>query len=162
MENKPKGKNRETVLLIAVAVFGLAGLVALQWGRKRPAIRTENRAVVQAQNENTAEAQAAATYQTITGDLMHTSVYRLEIGQPFDFQMTKPVQGAIYELDMGDGTPRKPFKGGVVHYIYEKPIKHCVVTLYAKYNGEEVALDTLNKEISPRIKKSTLSKIVDE
>jgi hypothetical protein len=161
MENKPKGKNRETILLIAVAVFGLGGLAILQFGRKGPAARTEDRAVLQAQNENTAEAQAAAKYQTVTGTLMRTNIFWIEVGQPFVFEMTQPVQGAIYELDMGDGSPRKVFENSKVRHVYEKKIKRCVVTLFAKYNGEEVALDTLIRAVQKRPKKEKIADGID-
>ena len=153
MENKPKGKNRETVLLIAIAVFGLAGLAALQLARKRPAARTEDRAVVQTQNENTAEAQAAAKYQTVTGKLMHPNIKWIEVGQPFTFYMDQPVQGAVYELDLGDGSPRKVFQNNQVQHVFQKNIKRCQITLYAKYNGEEVALDSFSKSVQKKAEK---------
>lgn len=153
MENRPKGKNRETVLLIAIAVFGLAGLAALQLARKRPAARTEDRAVVQTQNENTAEAQAAAKYQTVTGELMHPNIEWIEVGQPFTFYMDQPVQGAVYELDLGDGSPRKVFQNNQVQHVFQRNIKDCQIILYAKYNGEEVALDSFSKSVQKKAEK---------
>ena len=147
MDNKPKGKNRETVLLIVVAVFGLAGLAVLQLARKRPTARTEDRAVVQTQNESTADAQAAAQYQTVTGKLMHPNIKWIEVGQPFTFYMDQPVQGAVYELDLGDGSPRKIFQNNTVQHVFRKNIKYCQIILYAKYNGEVVALDTLSRPV---------------
>lgn len=160
MENKPKNKSRETILLIAVALFGLAGLATLQLARKRPAARTEDRAVVQTQNENTADAQAAAKYQTVTGKLTRRDIEWIEVGQPFTFYMVQPVQGAIYELDLGDGSPRKVFQNNQVKHVFEKDIKNCRIILYAKYNGEEVALDTISKAVQKRAKK--IHSIVDQ
>jgi len=153
MEDKPKSKNRETVLLIAVAVFGLAGLAVLQLARKRPAARTEDRAVVQTQNESTADAQAAAKYQRVTGRLTHRDIEWIEVGQPFTFYMDQPVQGAVYELDLGDGSPRKVFQNNQLKHVFSKDIKNCRIVLYAKYNGEEVALDTISKVVQKRAKK---------
>lgn len=160
MENKPKNKSRETILLIAVALFGLAGLATLQLARKRPTARTEDRAVVQTQNENTADAQAAAKYQTVTGKLTRRDIEWIEVGQPFTFYMVQPVQGAVYELDLGDGSPRKVFQNNQVKHVFEKDIKNCRIILYAKYNGEEVALDTISKAVQKRSKK--IHSIVDE
>ncbi|HMX40570.1 MAG TPA: hypothetical protein PK971_16305 [Saprospiraceae bacterium] len=149
----PRRKNRETILLAAVAILGLVGIVALQVARKRPSARSADRAVVQAQNESTADAQASAKYQRVTGRLMHRDIQWIEVGQPFTFYMDQPVQGAIYELDLGDGSPRKLFKDNKVQHVFQKNIKQCRIVLFAKYNGEEVALDTLTYPVQKRAEK---------
>lgn len=149
-----KGKNRETTLLIIVALFGIAGLVALQFSRKDPARRSGDKSLVQAENQaNTADAQASTPIQKIPGELLRTSEYP-EAGRPFKFYMVKYSQGPEYSLDFGDGTPRKPFVDGSVQHTF-KSHGPCVVTLYARYEGQEVALDTLRKVVA-RVKEDIL------
>lgn len=142
-----KGKNRETILLIIVALFGVAGLIALQVSRKNALNRAENRAVVQVESpENVNNPEASAPIQKIPGELLRTSEYP-EAGKPFKFYMSKYSQGPVYELDFGDGSPRKPFSGSAVQHTFKKH-GPCVVTLYARYEGQEVALDTLRKIVA--------------
>ena len=71
-----KGKNRETILLVIVALFGLAGLIALQVSRKNATGgRTEDRAVVQVENAEGDNPEASAPIQKIPGELLRTSEY---------------------------------------------------------------------------------------
>lgn len=155
-----KGKNRETVLLIVVAVFGVTGLLALQLSRKDPAARSGDKSLVQADNASAnADPQAAAPFQKISGELLRTSEYP-EAGKPFKFYMVKYSQGPTYELDLGDGSPRLPFVNGEVQYTFVKQ-KKCFVTLYARYEGQEVALDTLSKIVAHKRQVSPLGKIID-
>lgn len=150
-----KGKNRETILLVIVALFGVAGLVALQFSREGPARRSGDKSLVQAENQtNTADAQASAPIQKIPGELLRTSEYP-EAGRSFRFFMVKYSQGPEYTLDFGDGSPRKPFVDGSVEHTFKKH-GPCVVTLYARYEGEEVALDTLRKIVA-RVKEEVLT-----
>lgn len=149
-----KGKNRETMLLVIVALFGIAGLIALQFSRKEPARRSGDKSLVQAANEAAnADAQASAPIQKIPGELLRTSEYP-EAGRPFKFFMIKYSQGPEYTLDFGDGSPRKPFVDGSVQHTFKKH-GPCVVTLYARYEGQEVALDTLRKIVA-RVKEDAL------
>ena len=149
-----KSKNRETMLLIIVALFGVAGLIALQFSRKDPARRSGDKSLVQAENQtNSADAQASAPIQRIPGELLRTSEYP-EAGRPFKFFMIKYSQGPDYTLDFGDGSPRKPFVDGSVQHTFKKH-GPCVVTLYARYEGQEVALDTLRKIVA-RVKEDVL------
>jgi hypothetical protein len=142
-----KGKNRETTLLIIVALFGLAGLVALQFSRRETTARTGDKSLVQAENQNTnADPEASDPIQKIPGELLRTSEYP-EAGRPFKFYMVKYSQGPEYTLDFGDGTPRKPFVNGAVQHTFKKH-GPCVVTLYARYEDQEVALDTLRKIVA--------------
>jgi len=154
-EKKPgKGKNRETILLIIVALFGVAGLVALQFSRKDRARASGDKSLVQAENQTgNTDAQASAPIQKIPGELLRTSEYP-EAGRPFKFYMVKSSQGPDYTLDFGDGSPRKPFVNGPVQHTFKKH-GPCVVTLYARYDGQEVALDTLRKIVA-RVKEDVL------
>ncbi len=155
-----KGKNKETVLLIIVALFGVAGLLALQFSRKTAVNRAEDRAVVQVENaENTNNPEASAPIQRIPGELLRTSEYP-EAGKPFRFFMSKYSQGPEYELDFGDGSPRKKFVDGAVQHVF-KNHGPCVVTLYARYEGQEVALDTLQKIVARRKVDSPVAPIID-
>jgi hypothetical protein len=153
-ETKPgKRINRETLLLIIVALFGIAGLIALQFSRKDPARRSGDKSLVQAENQTNSDAQASAPIQKIPGELLRTSEYP-EAGRPFKFFMVKYSQGPDYTLDFGDGSPRKPFVDGSVQHTF-KNHGPCVVTLYASYEGQEVALDTLRKIVA-RVKEDAL------
>jgi hypothetical protein len=153
-------KNRETVLLIIVAVFGLGGLAALQFARRSPANQAADKALVQADNQkNTADPQASALIQKIPGELLRTSEYP-EQGRPFRFLMSKFSQGATYELDLGDGTPRKPFVNGAVQHTF-KQSGPCCVTLFARYEGQEVQLDTLCKIVAHRKLDEVVAPIID-
>jgi len=153
-------KNRETILLVVVAVVGLAGLAILQFSRKSPANRSAERALIQAENRNDgADAQAMAPIQKIPGELLRTSEDP-EQDKPFRFLMRKFSQGATYELDMGDGTPRKEFAGGAVQHTFRRP-GPCCVTLFARYEGQEVQLDTLCKVVAHRKQDAVPAPIID-
>lgn len=147
MTNTPKkSKNRETILLIVVAVVGLAGLAVLQFAKKG-SNSNDQRSLLQAEGkQNQADAQAAAPIQRIPGELLRTSEYP-EAGRPFKFYMSKSSQGPEYSLDFGDGSPRKVFKDGYVTYIFKKP-GPCTVTLFAAYDGQVVQLDTMRKVVA--------------
>ena len=155
-----KGKKRETTLLIIVAAVGVIGLLALQLSRKDPISRSGDKSLVQAENQNTtADPQASAPIQKIPGELLRTNHYP-EAGQPFKFYMIKYSQGPVYELDFGDGSPRKPFVNGVVEHTFTKQ-KKCFVTLYARYEGEEIVLDTLSKIIAHKKHVEEIAPIID-
>ncbi|MCB0526895.1 MAG: hypothetical protein KDC61_12965 [Saprospiraceae bacterium] len=155
-----KGKNRETILLVIVALFGLAGLIALQVSRKNATGgRTEDRAVVQVENAEGDNPEASAPIQKIPGELLRTSEYP-EAGKPFRFFMSKYSQGPEYELDFGDGSPRKKFVDGAVQHTFRKH-GPCVVTLYARYEGQEVALDTLRKIVARVKEDAPIAPILD-
>lgn len=139
-------KKRETILLIAVAVVGLAGLAALQFMSKNPG-NSGQKTLLQAEGrQHSEDAQATAPIQRIPGELLRTSEYP-EAGRPFRFYMSKSSQGPAYSLDMGDGSPRKVFKNGYVIHTFKRP-GPCVVTLYASYEGQEVQLDTMRKIVA--------------
>ncbi len=155
-----KGKNRETTLLIIVALFGLAGLAGLHFAHKDPAARSGNKSLVQAENQATnTDPQASAPIQKIPGELLRTSEYP-EAGRPFKFFMVKYSQGPDYSLDFGDGSPRKPFVNGSVQHTFKKH-GPCVVTLYARYDGQEIALDTLRKVVARVKEDSPIAPIID-
>lgn len=141
-----KKKNRETILLIVVALVGLAGLAALQFAKKG-STRTDQRSLLQAEGQQkNVDAQAAAPIQRIPGELLRTSEYP-EAGRPFKFFMSKSSQGPEYSLDLGDGSPRKVFKDGYVVHTFKKS-GPCVVTLFASYDGQQVQLDTMRKVVA--------------
>ena len=154
-----KGKQRETALLIGMAVIGLAGLIALQLARKN-ATQPKEKSLVQAENkQQSTDAQTSAPLQRIPGELLRTSEYP-EAGKPFKFFMIKSSNGPTYELDFGDGSPRKTFVDGAVTHTF----KHhgpCMVTLYATYEGEEVRLDTLQKVVASVKIEAPVAPIID-
>ncbi|MBP6812862.1 MAG: hypothetical protein KA138_15145, partial [Saprospiraceae bacterium] len=132
---KSKGLNRETILLVVVAVFGLAGLAVLQFAQKGPS-DSDDKALVQTENQQvSSDAQTAAPFQKISGKLLETDKLP-EAGQPFKFYLIESTNGPIYELDLGDGKPRRPFVNGEVDCIFPEQ-KSFPVTLYARYEGQE-------------------------
>lgn len=139
------GKKRETALLVAVAIIGIGGLAILQFsGRDKGA---GQQSLLQAEGQqNRVDVQAAAPVQRVPGELLRTSEYP-EAGRPFKFYMSKSSQGPEYSLDLGDGSRRKVFKDGFVSHIFNKP-GPCTVTLYAKYDGQEIQLDTMIKVVA--------------
>ena len=147
-----KGLNRETILLVAVAVFGLAGLAVLQFAQKGPS-DSDDKAIVQTENQQiSTDAQTAAPFQKITGKLLHTNKLP-EAGQPFKFFLVESTTGPTYELDLGDGKARRPFVNGEVECIFPEQ-KTFPVTLYARYEGQEVVLQRIDKLVLAHKKKT--------
>jgi len=154
-----KGKNRETILLIIVAVVGLGGLAALQFAKKGNS-RSDQKALLQAEGQQDAvDAQSAAPIQRIPGQLLRTSEYP-EAGRPFKFFMSKSSQGPEYALDFGDGSTRKVFKDGYVTHTFRKS-GPCTVTLFASYEGQQVQLDTMRKVVARVKEDAVLGPVVD-
>ncbi len=162
-ETKPvpegKKKNRETMLLILLAVVGGIGLAVIQFARKTPTGRNEDRSLVQAKgSEGRADPQATQQIQRIPGNLLH-EYEKPEQDRPYKVVMENFGQGAIYELDYGEGV-RKTFEQKEMHFTFKKAGPH-VLTLYAKYDGQEVQLDTLFRRVSPRPVIAPIGPIVD-
>lgn len=159
---KPAGKNREIILLALVALIGVAGLLALQFGRKGPA--SDERSMVQSgAQKNAGPETVSAPIQKITGELVTRNEEYPEVGQPFIFRMTNFAQGATYELDPGDGSGRRAFTDGALKYVYQKT-GEFQVTLYARFEGQEVKLQTIKKEVKVQRKtqKPTISDIIED
>ncbi|MBK6998223.1 MAG: hypothetical protein IPH31_26330 [Lewinellaceae bacterium] len=149
---KSKGLNRETILLVVVAVFGLAGLAVLQFAQKGPS-DSDDKALVQTENKQvSSDAQTAAPFQKITGKLLETDKLP-EAGQPFKFYLIESTTGPSYELDLGDGKPRRPFVNGEVDCIFPEQ-KSFPVTLYARYEGQEVVLQKISQLVLAHKKKT--------
>lgn len=157
---KSKGFNRETILLVVVAVFGLAGLAVLQFAQKGPS-DSDEKALVQAETQQTStDAQTAAPFQKITGKLLKTNILP-EAGQPFKFFLIESTTGPSYELDLGDGKPRRPFVNGTVDCIFPEQ-KSFPVTLYARYEGQEVMLQRIDQLVLGHKKKTNpVGEVVD-
>lgn len=162
--DKPAGKNREVIVLILVALIGAAGLLALQFARKTPSARSDERSMVQSGAQNPGETIAnSSPIQKITGDLVTRDEEHPEVGRPFKFRMTNFAQGAQYELDLGDGSSRRTFQDGELEYVYQKSGEFHI-TLYAKFEGQEVKLRTITKEVDVhrKIQKSEMSDIIQD
>lgn len=161
---KPAGKNREVILLALVALIGVAGLLALQFGRKNTNSRSDERSMVQSGAQNNAAPEAvSAPIQKITGELVTRNEEYPEVGQPFVFRMTNFAQGATYELDPGDGSGRRAFTDGELKYVYQKT-GEFQVSLYARFEGQEVKLQTIKKEVKVQRKtqKPAISDIIED
>jgi len=152
--------NRETILLLVVAVFGLAGLAVLQFAQKGPS-NSDEKALVQAENQQiSTDAQTSAKFQKITGRIMDTDKLP-EAGQPFKFYLIESTIGPIYELDLGDGKARRPFVNGEVNCIFPEQ-KNFPVTLYARYEGQEVMLQQIEQLVLAHKKKTNpIGTVVD-
>ncbi|MCS7037302.1 MAG: hypothetical protein RMJ33_07085 [Saprospiraceae bacterium] len=143
----PFGSKREMFLLLALVVIGIAGLVALQLAQRASSARPDERTMVQSAAQKTeAPAPLSAPIQRITGDLVNRDEEYPEVGQPFTFRLTNYSQGAVFELDLGDGSPRRVFKDGQLRYTYKKAGDYQI-SLWAKYKGEEVKLKTITKKV---------------
>ncbi len=155
-------RNKQAILLGLVLILGFTGLWALQWTRRASAAEADDRAVVQAPAIATAaEAKtdgATDSIQRIPGNLLRVDE-QPEAGRPFSFEMANFSQGAVYELDLGDGT-RKSFEQGRLRHIYRKPGPHTV-TLYAQYGGETIRLQTIVKIVARAAIKEKVSNTVD-
>lgn len=161
--NKTPGKNREVVLLVVVALIGAIGLLVLQFARKTPASRTDERSMVQSGAQKPAHTEAAsAPIQKIPGNLVSRDEEYPESGQPFVFKMANFSQGAVYELDPGDGSGRQVFNNGVLRYTYART-GEFQVSLFAKYDGEEVKLQTITKKVvvPPKPEKVDIGQFID-
>ncbi len=134
-------------MLLTIIAIGIAGLVGLQLAQRTPSARTDERTMVQsAAQKNEAPAPLASPIQRITGDLVNRDEEYPEVGQPFTFQLTNYSQGAIFELDPGDGSPRQVFKDGRLRYTYKKAGNYQI-SLWARFEGEEVKLKTISKKV---------------
>ena len=154
-----KKKNRETLLLILLAVVGGIGLIVIQFTRKSSVGRNEERFLVQAKgSEGQADPQATQQIQHIPGNLLH-EYEKPEQDRPYKVVMENFSQGAVYELDYGEGV-RKTFEKKELLFTFKKAGPH-VLTLFAKYDGQEVQLDTLFRRVSPRPKIVPIGPIVD-
>ncbi|MCC7245081.1 MAG: hypothetical protein IT269_05355 [Saprospiraceae bacterium] len=152
-------KNRETILLVIVAAVGLLGLIALQLVRKGPADNANKTLVQTDAQSQMVDQQAVKAVQRVPGELIRTSEHP-EAGKPFKFRMAKHAQGAVYELEFSGGK-RKAFddKGELTHTFYQPG--HVMVTLYARFEGEEARLDTLNRIVARRAEKIEVAPIID-
>lgn len=147
--------------MVLVALIGVAGLLALQFGRKNTDSRSDERSMVQSGAQNTTPEAVSAPIQKITGELVTRNEEYPEVGQPFVFRMTNFAQGATYELDPGDGSGRRAFTDGELKYVYQKT-GEFQVSLFARFEGQEVKLQTIKKEVKVQRKtqKSAISDII--
>lgn len=157
------GQKREILLLAVIALAGIVGLVVLQFARKTPSARTDERSMVQsAAQKNVGAGTLSAPIQAITGDLVVRDEEYPEVGQPFTFRMTNFSQGAVYELDPGDGSGRQAFRDGTLKYTYART-GDFQISLWAKYEGQEVKLKTITKKVKvpPRPERVEIAPFID-
>ena len=143
----PRKSNRETILLLVVLGIGLIGLAVLYFARQSAAQAAE-RALLQAKSDADAQragADASRPIQAIPGNLLRSNTDS-EAGTPYTFEMANFAQGAIYEIDPGDGASRQPFVNGKLRYTYRKPGNYTV-RLYARYQGQEAIIDTMIQKV---------------
>lgn len=143
--------NRETILLALVGVVGLVGLLVLQVSRKGPGDRADQKSLLQsAAQAGETPAADQRTIQRISGNLLNINEDS-EAGKPYFFRMTNHAQGAVYELDPGDGAGRIPFdEQGRASHTYRKAGNYTV-TLYARFEGEEAVLQVIRHGVGQPI-----------
>ncbi len=158
-ESGGKKTNRETWLLVLLVMFGAVGLGVLQFARKSPGGRTEDRALVQAKGtEGVVDPEATRKIQSIPGNLLHIHK-RPELGQPYRVVMENFGKGTVYDLEYGKGL-RKTFVSQELWFTFPDTGRY-VLKLFAKYEGQEVQLDTLQRVVSRRPKVSKVLPTVD-
>ncbi|MBK8557335.1 MAG: hypothetical protein IPL65_16915 [Lewinellaceae bacterium] len=157
---KERKNKREGLLLILVALFGIGGIAVLQFTKKTPVQRSDERSLVQApgNNANLADPATAAPLQKIPGNLIRVNE-QPEAGRPFRFNLANFSQGAVYELETGDGH-RKKFVNGILEHTYARPGPY-VVTLHAQYDGQEVVLQSVTKQVAQAVEKPAVAPAVD-
>ncbi len=154
---------QEMILLAALIAVGLGGLIALQWAQQAPAKLSEERSVVQSAAQKSESPQPEAPpVQRVRGDLVDRDEEYPEVGQPFTFRLTNCSPGAIFELDPGDGSPRQVFRNGQLRYTYKRAGSYQI-SLWAKFEGEEVKLKTITKKVKvpPPVKRVQVGGLVD-
>lgn len=152
--------SRETLLLTLLAVAGIGGLIALQLAQRSPS-NAEKKALVQTESQQKSiDEQTSTKFQKITGRLLATDKLP-EAGQPFKFYLIESTIGPEYELDLGDGRPRRPFVNGEVECVFPEQ-KSFPVTLYARYEEQEVVLQRIEQLVLAHKKKTNvLGTVVD-
>lgn len=151
-------RSKETTVLLVVAGVALLGLVALQLARHDNSAGSDEKTLVQSgKDAPVVDPQARERYQHVSGNFIHTSE-QPEVDKPFFFKTDNFAQGPVYEVDPGDGSGRKPLEKGALKFVYRKP-GPVVITLFARYEGEEKALDTLQKRVATKPEK--IKNIVD-
>jgi hypothetical protein len=148
--SKNKSSNRETSILIVVAVLGLLGLGALQVARNAQR-RTNERVLLQtgtAQGTAPAAAPDAPKLQKIPGNLLRVN------------EMDNVAKGAVYELDLGDGNRKTFDANGVLRHTYRKPGAYQV-TLWAKYEDQVEQVQTITKQVAQAVQEEVVAPIID-
>jgi hypothetical protein len=151
-------KGKEGIILAAVAVVGIGGLILLQVLRSGSQSASDDRALVQNQQQLGAQpgTEDQRTIQQIPGNLLRENE-QPEAERPFLFELSDFSTGAVYSLDPGDGNPRQTFTNGRLNYVYAKEGAY-MVRIFASYNGTEVLLKTVTKVVAHKIKVPTQNK----
>jgi hypothetical protein len=159
-------KRKEAFTLLAVALLGLGGLFFIQKIRSSGSLGQDDRTLVQQQDHNTGKSQQPqSTLQAIPGDLLRVNEDP-EAGKPFLFELGDFSAGAVYELDPGDGSPRKAFQEGKLIHTYQNS-GDFTVNIYASYQGTEALIRTVVKNVTQRkveklVNKRTGKPIIDD
>jgi hypothetical protein len=159
-------KRKEALALLAVTLVGLGGLLLVQKIRSSGNLVNDDRTLVQQQDQNNGRPQQPqSTLQAIPGDLLRVNEDP-EAGKPFLFELGDFSAGAVYELDAGDGSPRKAFQQGKLTHIYQNS-GNFTVRIYARYQGTEALIRTVIKNVTQRkvekvVNKRTGKPIIDD
>ena len=141
-------KRRDGIILALVAIVGVGGLLLLQLARNRQNITTDERTVVQNQQDNTktVASDGQSTIQAVPVNLLHIND-QPEINVPFHYELTDFSPGGIYQLDPGDGSPRQTFNNGKLTFTYHKPGSY-LINIYTIDGAQEYKILSVPKEVA--------------
>lgn len=141
-------KRRDGIILALVAIVGVGGLLLLQLARNRQNITTDERTVVQNQQDNTktVASDGQSTIQAVPVNLLHIND-QPEINVPFHYELTDFSPGGVYQLDPGDGSPRQTFNNGKLTFTYHKPGSY-LINIYTIDGAQEYKILSVPKEVA--------------
>ena len=141
-------KRRDGIILALVAIVGVGGLLLLQLARNRQNITTDERTVVQNQQDNTktVASDGQSTIQAVPVNLLHIND-QPEIDVPFHYELTDFSPGGVYQLDPGDGSPRQTFNNGKLTFTYHKPGSY-LINIYTIDGAQEYKILSVPKEVA--------------
>jgi hypothetical protein len=156
MENTTNRK-KEGLILALVAIIGIGGLVLLQFARKSQTTGSDNKTVVQNQQNNAGTTDnGQPKIQKVPGNLLHEQE-QPEMNVPFIYELTDFSPGGIYQLDPGDGGQRQTFQNGKLTYTYRKA-GVFFASVYALDQGQEYKIITSRKQVANITVKKAVNK----
>lgn len=159
-------KRKDGIILALVALVGVGGLLLLQLARNRQKVTTDEKTVVQNQQDNhkAVAPDGQSTIQAVPVNLLHIND-QPEIDVPFHYELTDFSPGGVYQLDPGDGSPRQTFNNGKLTFTYHKPGSY-LISIYTIDGTQEYKILSIPKEVARLTEKRSVNKrknaVVDE
>lgn len=141
-------KRKDGIILALVAIVGVGGLLLLQLARNTQKVTTDERTVVQNQQDNhkTGTPNGQSTIQAVPVNLLRIND-QPEIDVPFHYELTDFSPGGVYQLDPGDGSPRQTFNNGKLTFTYHKPGSY-LISIYTIDGAQEYKILSVPKEVA--------------